>query len=43
MPVPMSYALSPAMPASREETRDEFLPAFLGYYQRYQDYGFGRP
>ena len=25
---------------SREEIENEFLPAFLGYYQRYQEYGF---
>ena len=28
------------VPTSREEIQDEFLPAFLGYYQRYQHYGF---
>jgi RimJ/RimL family protein N-acetyltransferase len=28
------------LPASREEIEDEFLPAFLGYYQRYEGYGF---
>ena len=28
------------IPTSREEIQDEFLPAFLGYYQRYQGYGF---
>jgi RimJ/RimL family protein N-acetyltransferase len=27
-------------PTSREEIENEFLPAFLGYYQRYQEYGF---
>lgn len=28
------------IPTSREEIENEFLPAFLGYYQRYQQYGF---
>jgi RimJ/RimL family protein N-acetyltransferase len=28
------------IPTSRDEIENEFLPAFLGYYQRYQDYGF---
>jgi RimJ/RimL family protein N-acetyltransferase len=28
------------IPTSREEIQDEFLPAFLGYYQRYEGYGF---
>jgi RimJ/RimL family protein N-acetyltransferase len=28
------------IPTSREEIENEFLPAFLGYYQRYQEYGF---
>jgi RimJ/RimL family protein N-acetyltransferase len=28
------------IPTSREEIRDDFLPAFLGYYQRYEGYGF---
>jgi RimJ/RimL family protein N-acetyltransferase len=27
-------------PTSRDEIETEFLPAFLGYYQRYQEYGF---
>jgi len=28
------------MPTSREEIQNEVLPAFLGYYQRYEGYGF---
>jgi RimJ/RimL family protein N-acetyltransferase len=28
------------IPTSREEIQDEFLPAFLGYYQRYEGFGF---
>src|SRR3989442_15492062 len=28
------------IPPSREEIENEFLPAFLGYYQRYEGYGF---
>jgi RimJ/RimL family protein N-acetyltransferase len=28
------------IPTSREEIRDEVLPAFLGYYQRYEGFGF---
>ena len=28
------------IPTSREEIQDEFLPAFLGYYQRFEGYGF---
>ena len=28
------------IPTSREEIQDEFLPAFLSYYQRYKGYGF---
>ena len=28
------------IPTSREEIEDEVLPAFLGYYQRYEGYGF---
>ena len=28
------------MPTSREEIRDEVLPAFLGYYQRDEGFGF---
>lgn len=28
------------IPTSREEILEEFLPAFLGYYQRYEGYGF---
>lgn len=28
------------IPTSREEIENEFLPAFLGYYQRYQAFGF---
>ena len=27
-------------PTTREEIETEFLPAFLGYYRRYQGYGF---
>jgi RimJ/RimL family protein N-acetyltransferase len=27
-------------PTSREDIENEFLPAFLGYYQRYEGYGF---
>src|SRR5215211_3183743 len=27
-------------PTSREELRDEVLPAFLGYYRRFPGYGF---
>jgi RimJ/RimL family protein N-acetyltransferase len=27
-------------PTSREEIEAEFLPAFLGYYQRYREFGF---
>ena len=28
------------MSTSREEIENEFLPAFLGYYQRYEGFGF---
>ena len=28
------------VPTSREEIQNEFLPAFLDYYQRYEGYGF---
>src|SRR5271156_235551 len=28
------------IPPSREEIQGEVLPAFLGYYQRYEGYGF---
>jgi RimJ/RimL family protein N-acetyltransferase len=28
------------VPTSREEIENEFLPAFLGYYQRYEGFGF---
>jgi RimJ/RimL family protein N-acetyltransferase len=28
------------IPTSRKEILDEFLPAFLGYYRRYEGYGF---
>ena len=28
------------IPTSREEIQNEVLPAFLGYYQRYEGYGF---
>jgi RimJ/RimL family protein N-acetyltransferase len=28
------------IPTSRDEIVDEFLPAFLGYYERYEGYGF---
>ncbi len=28
------------VPTSREETETEVLPAFLGYYERYEGYGF---
>ena len=28
------------IPTSREEIQNEFLPAFLDYYQRYEGYGF---
>ena len=28
------------IPTSREEIQNEFLPAFLGYYQRYESFGF---
>ena len=28
------------VPTSREEIENEVLPAFLGYYQRYEGYGF---
>jgi RimJ/RimL family protein N-acetyltransferase len=27
-------------PASRDEIENDFLPAFLGYYQRYEGFGF---
>jgi RimJ/RimL family protein N-acetyltransferase len=32
--------VSGGAPTSREEIENEILPAFLGYYQRYQEYGF---
>jgi RimJ/RimL family protein N-acetyltransferase len=32
--------VSGGVPTSREEIENEVLPAFLGYYQRYQEYGF---
>jgi len=32
--------VSGGIPTSRHEIENEFLPAFLGYYQRYQAYGF---
>ena len=32
--------VSGGIPTSRDEIENEFLPAFLGYYQRYQPYGF---
>ena len=28
------------VPRSRDEIEQEFLPAFLGYYERYEGYGF---
>jgi RimJ/RimL family protein N-acetyltransferase len=28
------------IPTSREEIENDYLPAFLGYYQRYEGYGF---
>jgi RimJ/RimL family protein N-acetyltransferase len=28
------------IPTSREEIENEYLPAFLGYYRRYEGYGF---
>jgi RimJ/RimL family protein N-acetyltransferase len=28
------------IPTSRDEIENEFLPAFLGYYERYEGYGF---
>ena len=28
------------IPTSREEIQNEFLPAFLAYYQRYEGFGF---
>jgi hypothetical protein len=28
------------VPTSRAEIENEFLPAFLAYYQRYEAYGF---
>jgi RimJ/RimL family protein N-acetyltransferase len=28
------------VPTSREDIESDFLPAFLGYYQRYEGYGF---
>ena len=31
------------IPTSREEIQDEVLPAFLGYYQRYEATDSGRP
>jgi RimJ/RimL family protein N-acetyltransferase len=32
--------VSGGIPTSRDEIENEFLPAFLGYYQRYQAFGF---
>jgi RimJ/RimL family protein N-acetyltransferase len=32
--------VSGGIPNSRDEIENDFLPAFLGYYQRYQAYGF---
>ena len=32
--------VSGGIPTSRDEIENEFLPAFLGYYQRYQTFGF---
>jgi RimJ/RimL family protein N-acetyltransferase len=32
--------VSGGIPTSRDEIENEFLPAFLGYYERYQQYGF---
>ena len=32
--------VSGGAPTSREEIENDFLPAFLGYYQRYQAFGF---
>jgi RimJ/RimL family protein N-acetyltransferase len=32
--------VSAGAPTSREEIENEFLPTFLGYYQRYQAFGF---
>jgi hypothetical protein len=32
--------VSGGIPTSREEIENDFLPAFLGYYQRYQAFGF---
>ena len=32
--------VSGGIPTSRDEIENEFLPAFLRYYQRYQAYGF---
>jgi RimJ/RimL family protein N-acetyltransferase len=28
------------VPTSRDEIENDFLPAFLGYYQRYEGFGF---
>jgi RimJ/RimL family protein N-acetyltransferase len=32
--------VSGGIPTSREEIENDFLPAFLGYYQRYRAFGF---
>jgi RimJ/RimL family protein N-acetyltransferase len=32
--------VSGGIPTSRDDIETEFLPAFLGYYQRYQAFGF---
>ena len=32
--------VSGGIATSRDEIENEFLPAFLGYYQRYEQYGF---
>jgi RimJ/RimL family protein N-acetyltransferase len=32
--------VSGGMPTSRDEIENEVLPAFLGYYERYEGYGF---
>lgn len=32
--------VSGGIPTSREEIENEYLPAFLGYYRRYEGYGF---
>ncbi len=41
MPIPMSCVLSLAgCSTSRDQIENEVLPAFLGYYQRYEGFGF---